>query len=226
MAEAAQTPVKEKHDSGCACSCGGSHGDPTGARDILDRRYASGERTSTLESVERGWHFLTGDESSIRALTNAAGFRYKWDDASKQYIHPAGITILTPSGKIARYFFGIDYEPKVLKLSLVEASQNKIGTITDHVLLYCFHYDATTGKYGLTVMRTLRIAGVVTVVALVSVTMRAICLATDSRGGRADSSARSIDSASCSRARCRRLSTAPWRSSSNSAISRVLCPAK
>jgi protein SCO1/2 len=116
--------------------------------------------------AEDGWRFLTGDEANIRKLTQAVGFRYKWDETSQQYVHPAGIMILTPEAKIARYFFGIDFDPTDIRLSLVEASANKIATPTDRVLLFCYHYDPTTGKYGLAVANTLRAAGVLTVLAL------------------------------------------------------------
>lgn len=130
------------------------------------RRYAAGERAISQESAERHWRFLTADAAAIKTLTDAVGFRYKYDPESKQYLHPSGVTIVTPSGKIARYFFGIDYEPTDLRLSLVEASQGKIGSITDHIMLYCFHYDAATGKYGFAVRRALRIGGAITVIGL------------------------------------------------------------
>ena len=103
-----------------------------------------------------GWRFLTGDVENIRKLTEAVGFRYRWDEKTQQYIHPAGIMILTPEGRIARYFFGIDFDPTDIRLSLVEASANKIATPTDRLLLFCYHYDPRTGKYGLAVASTLR----------------------------------------------------------------------
>jgi protein SCO1/2 len=108
---------------------------------------------------EAGWHFLTGTEPQIHRVTEAVGYRYRYDPQSQQYIHPAGITILTPDGRIARYLFGIQYLPRDLRLALVEASQRKIGTPADVVLLYCFHYDATTGKYSANVMRLVRLCG-------------------------------------------------------------------
>ena len=113
-----------------------------------------------------GWHFLTGEEESIRRLTKAVGFRYKWDAATAQYAHATGIMVLTPEGKLSRYFYGIDYSPTDLRLSLVEASDGKIGTRADEVLLYCFHYDPTTGKYGLVITRVLQLAGAATVLLL------------------------------------------------------------
>jgi protein SCO1/2 len=116
--------------------------------------------------AEQGWHFLTGDSAAIRQLTQAAGFRYKYDPATDQFAHASGIMVITPQGKIARYFYGIEYAGRDLRLALVEASQNKIGSPVDQLLLYCFHYDPLTGKYGLVIMNVLRLAGIATVVAL------------------------------------------------------------
>jgi protein SCO1/2 len=112
---------------------------------------------------EAGWHFLTGDEANIKRLTEAVGFRYAWDEQTKQFAHASGIMLLTPQGKIARYFYGIEYRPGDLRLGLVEASQDKIGTPVDALMLYCYHYDPATGKYGAVVMNIMRLAGVVTV---------------------------------------------------------------
>lgn len=112
------------------------------------------------------WHFLTGNESSIRQLTAAVGFHYVYDEATKQYAHPTGMVVLTPEGKTSKYVFGIDYGPRDLRLALVEASDHKVGTPADRLLLYCYHYDPATGKYGLVVMNVLRIAGVLTVVSI------------------------------------------------------------
>lgn len=113
-----------------------------------------------------GWHFLTGDAASIGRLTRAVGFRYAWDAETGQYAHPAGILVLTPEGKIARYLYGIEYAPKDLRLALVEASRNRIGSPVDQFLLLCYQYDPATGKYGAVVMRTVRTAGILTVLAL------------------------------------------------------------
>src|SRR6266568_1817792 len=117
--------------------------------------------------VEAGWHFLTGDEANIKRLTEAVGFRYVWDEQTKQFAHASGIIVLTPEGKIANYFYGIEYSPRDLRLALVESSQNKIGTPVDALMLYCYHYDPATGKYGAVVMNILRLAGGVTVVLIV-----------------------------------------------------------
>lgn len=116
--------------------------------------------------AERGWHFLTGDQASISALTKAAGFRYVWDDKTSQFAHGSGLMLLTPEGKLAQYYYGIEYSPKDLRLGMIEASQEKIGNVVDTMLLYCYHYDPTTGKYGFIAMRAMRIGGALTVLAL------------------------------------------------------------
>lgn len=118
--------------------------------------------------AEAGWHFLTGEQAPILRLANSVGFRYVWDDASKQFVHASAIMLLTPQGKVSRYFYGVDYPPKDVRLGLIEASQNRIGTVVDQVLLYCYHYDPATGKYGVAAMNILRISGVLTVLGIVS----------------------------------------------------------
>ncbi|HEV2425811.1 MAG TPA: SCO family protein [Terriglobia bacterium] len=113
-----------------------------------------------------GWHFLTGDQDSIDRLTKAVGFRYHYDKNIKQFIHATGIIVLTPEGKVARYFYGIQYPAGNLRLGLVEASQGKIGNPVDAILLYCCEYDPQTGKYSLIISRALAIGAAVTVVCL------------------------------------------------------------
>jgi protein SCO1 len=132
---------------------------------------AAAKRTEYLHRYKRagaeaGWHFLTGTEPEIKRVAKAAGFRYAWDEQTQQYAHPAGIIVTTSDGRLARYLFGIEYGPRDLKLALVDASQGKVGTFADQLLLFCYHYDPMTGRYGLYVMRTLRIAGVATVLSL------------------------------------------------------------
>lgn len=109
------------------------------------------------------WHFLTGTEASIRLLTDTVGFHYVYDEATKQFAHPTGMIVLTPEGKTSKYVFGIDYGPRDIRLALVEASDHKVGTPADRLLLYCYHYDPATGKYGLVLMNVLRLGGVLTV---------------------------------------------------------------
>lgn len=116
--------------------------------------------------AEGGWHFLTGDAASIERLTAAAGFQYAFDPRSKQFAHPAGLVIATPQGRISRYIYGVDYPANNLRWSLVDASAGKIGTPVDKVLLMCFHYDPSTGRYNFAVMNTVRVLGVATVAGL------------------------------------------------------------
>jgi protein SCO1/2 len=116
--------------------------------------------------ASQGWHFLTGPQQSIDALTKAAGFQYEYDANSGQFAHTTAIMVLTPEGRIAQYYYGVEYAPKDLRLGLVQASQNKIGNLVDQVLLYCYHYDPATGKYGAVVMRILRLAGAATILTL------------------------------------------------------------
>jgi protein SCO1/2 len=118
--------------------------------------------------AESGWHFLTGEKPAIDRLTKAVGFRYAWEPRTNQYAHPSGIIVATPEGKLSHYLFGIEYAPKDLRLALVEASQYRIGTAVDQVLLYCYQYDPATGRYGAAVMRLLRAASVLTLVGLFS----------------------------------------------------------
>ena len=118
------------------------------------------------QGAARGWHFLTGDQTSIDRITKAVGFRYRYDAQKNQYAHAGGIMVLTPQGRLSRYFYGIEFAPKDLRLGLVEASENKIGSIVDQVLLFCYHYDPVTGKYGLVILTTMRIVGVLFVLGL------------------------------------------------------------
>jgi protein SCO1 len=113
-----------------------------------------------------GWHFLTGDEQSIESLTRAVGFRYVVDPQSRQYAHTAGIMVLTPDGRLARYFYGVEYSPRDLRLALVEASKGRIGSLADQILLFCFHYDPASGRYSLILLNAIRAAGVATVLGL------------------------------------------------------------
>ncbi len=116
------------------------------------KRYG---RTNTAN----GWHFLCGDPTNIKALTDAVGFHYKYDAATDQFAHASGIMVLTPDGRLSRYFYGVEYAPRDVRLGLVEASQNKIGSPVDQILLFCYHYDPSTGKYGALAINMVRIAG-------------------------------------------------------------------
>ena len=136
-----------------------------------DAKLASAKKRGYVKwydrpGVEHGWHFLTGDEPSIRRLTGVAGFRYTYDAKSDQYAHPAGLIVATPGGRISRYIYGVDFPASDLRLALVEASSGKIGSPVDRLLLTCFHYDPTTGRYNFAIMSVLRILGTGTVLAL------------------------------------------------------------
>ena len=113
-----------------------------------------------------GWHFLTADEPAIGSLTRAAGFRYEWDDDAKQYAHATGLVVVTPEGQIARYLFGIEYAPRDVRFALVEASEGKLGSVVDQLLLLCYHYDPKAGRYGAIAIDTMRVGGALTLVAL------------------------------------------------------------
>jgi protein SCO1/2 len=118
-------------------------------------------------SAASGWHFLTGDSTAIAALTAAAGFRYSYDSERGEYAHASGILVVTKDGTISRLLYGIEYAPKDLRLALVEAGEGKIGNVVDELLLYCFHYDPASGKYGAAVVNLVRAGGVVALAALV-----------------------------------------------------------
>ena len=116
--------------------------------------------------AERGWHFLTGKADAIAALTQAIGFRYVYDKKKDEYAHASGIVIFTPEGKAARYLYGVEFSPRDTRLALIEAANNTIGNPVDQILLFCYHYDPLTGKYGVIIMNVLRLAGSATAIAL------------------------------------------------------------
>jgi len=113
-----------------------------------------------------GWHFLTGEPRSIAGLTDAVGFRYSWDERIGQFAQASAIYVATPDGRLSRYFFGIEYAPRDLRLALVEASRGKIGSPVDQLLLYCYHYDPVAARYGAVVMNMVRLGGIAAVLAL------------------------------------------------------------
>ena len=113
-----------------------------------------------------GWHFLTGEQANIKQLADAVGFHYRRDQRTGQFIHAAAIMIVTPTGKIAQYYYGVEFSPKDIRLGLIEASQDKIGTLVDQVVLYCYHYDPKTGRYGAVVTNIIRAAGAATMLVL------------------------------------------------------------
>ncbi len=129
--------------------------------------------------TEKGWHFLTGDDANIKRVTDTAGFSFAWDANTQQFAHASGIMVVTPDGRLARYLFGIEYPPRDLKFAMMESSEGRIGSVVDQVLLYCYHYEPTTGSYSLAAMNTVRLGGAVTMVALFG--FIAISLRRDSR---------------------------------------------
>jgi len=140
--------------------------DPGETPALAARKKASYLKRYGRAGAKEGWHFLTGQEASIRRLAGAVGFHYVYDPQSDQYAHPAGIAIATPQGRIARYYFGISYPARDLRLSLVEAAAGKIGSPMDQILLLCFHYDPRTGKYNVAIMNVIRLLGCLTLASL------------------------------------------------------------
>jgi len=116
--------------------------------------------------TEDGWHFLTGDSASIGRLAESIGYRFVYDPQTRQFAHPSVVTVLTPIGKVSRYFAGVEYPAKEVRLALIEASNSRIGSLTDQLFLLCFHYNPTTGRYGLVVRRVIQVGGISTVLAL------------------------------------------------------------
>lgn len=137
--------------------------DPTDTAPLAEKKRFEYVERYNRPGSEKGWRFLTGSQESIKRLTEAVGFRYSRDPQNGQWAHASGLQVITPDGRVARYFYGVEYSARDLRLSLVEASQGKIGTAVDQVLLFCFHYDPTTGKYGLLIMNLLRTGAALTV---------------------------------------------------------------
>jgi protein SCO1/2 len=137
--------------------------DPTERPIVAEAKQAMYTGIYGRPGAAAGWHFLTGQEPEIKRLANAVGFRYAYDPDSKQFAHASVIMILTPEGRISRYFYGIQYPERDLRLGLVEASEGKIGSAVDQILLFCYHYDPHTGKYGLLISRLIQLAGLLTV---------------------------------------------------------------
>ncbi len=133
--------------------------DPKDTPEIAAAKKQSYLRRYNRPNTSNGWHFLTGDPANIKALTEAIGFHYTYDSATDQFAHASAVMVATPEGKLSKYFYGVEYSARDLRLGLVDASANKIGTPVDQLLLFCFHYDPSSGKYGALTMTSLRIAG-------------------------------------------------------------------
>jgi protein SCO1/2 len=134
--------------------------------DLTRNKKASYMARYGRAGTEKGWHFLTGAQSEIDKVTEAVGFNYQFDQATNQFAHAGGIMVVTPEGRLSRYLYGIDYSPKDLKFSLMDSAQNKIGNPVEQLYLYCFHYDPSSGKYGLAILSVLRLLSVATLLGI------------------------------------------------------------
>lgn len=140
--------------------------DPRDTPELAAKKKATYLGEYRRQGAEQGWHFLTGDEASIKALTDAVGFRYNYLPDKGQFAHAAGIMVLTPAGVLSRYFYGVEFAPRDLKFGLMEAADGKIGSPVDQLMLFCFQYDPATGRYTTVVLNAIRVGGVLTLVAL------------------------------------------------------------
>jgi protein SCO1 len=140
--------------------------DPTDTPALAATKHEMYSVSYGRTGAETGWHFLTGKEPQIRQLADAVGFHYAYDPGSQQFAHASGIMILTQRGVLSQYTYGVRFSERDVRLGLVRASQNHIGSLVDQVLLYCYHYDPKTGKYGLWISNSLKIGGAATVLAL------------------------------------------------------------
>ncbi|HEY7087665.1 MAG TPA: SCO family protein [Tepidisphaeraceae bacterium] len=140
--------------------------DPTETSDLAAAKKRSYLRGYSRPSAEQGWHFLTGSPESIHALCSAAGFNYAWDPQNKVFAHASALIVLSPKGKITRYFLGVDYPPTELRQAITQADEGSVSPPAQQIFLYCFHYDPATGRYGLIIDRAIRAMGIATVLAL------------------------------------------------------------
>lgn len=140
--------------------------DPSDTPDAALKKKHEALSRFARPSTDPGWHFLTGTRESIDAVTKAADFRFSYDQKTKLFGHASGILVLTPDGRISRYFFGVDYPPSNVRLGLVDASSGKIGTPVDHILLFCYQYDPTKARYSATILTVIRMGGIVTLLCM------------------------------------------------------------
>lgn len=140
--------------------------DPNETPEVAAAKKKEYLRRYGRSGAEAGWHFLTGDQPTIAQLTNEAGFRYAYDPATHEYAHPSGFLVLTPTGRISRYFFGVNYDPAELRSALIAASDGQNGSVIKQLILLCYHYNPITGKYGALVLTVLRALSIATVLAL------------------------------------------------------------
>jgi len=148
--------------------------DPRETPQLAAQKKQSYLKQYNRPSAQDGWHFLTGDEENISRLAQSCGFKYYYDAKSDQFAHASAIMVLTPDGRISRYFQGLEYSPKDLRLALIEASNNKIGSKTDQLLLLCYQYDPATGRYGFAILRAVRLGGILTVTLLAAFIFRSL----------------------------------------------------
>jgi protein SCO1 len=140
--------------------------DPRETPEMASTKKAEFLQRYKRAGAEQGWHFLCGPQESIAGLTKAAGFQYEFIEKTGQFAHPTAIVILTPGGRISQYYYGVEFAPKDLRLGLVQASDNRIGTVVDQVLLYCYHYDPATGKYSAIITRIVRLSAIATILVI------------------------------------------------------------
>ena len=140
--------------------------DPAETPELAAKKRAAYVEAWGHPGAAEAWHALVGREEDLRALADVIGFRYRYDPATGEYAHAAGIFVATPDGRLARYFYGIEYAPRDLRLGLVEASNGEIGSLADAFLMLCYHYDPLTGKYGFAIMTLIRVLGVLTCLAI------------------------------------------------------------
>ena len=141
----------------------GDIGDPAVGKKVIEAALSRFGRPETAA----GWHFLTGKEEAVRAVASAANFRYSFDEKHNLFAHASGIMLLTPDGRISRYFYGVEYPSRDVRLGLVDASAGKIGTPIDHLLLFCFQYNPETARYSATVLKIVRLGGILTILTIV-----------------------------------------------------------
>jgi len=140
--------------------------DPKDTPELATAKKAAILKRYKRAGAEQGWHFLTGPQESISSLTKAAGFEYQYDPKTDQFAHTTAIMVVTPEGKLSQYYYGVEFPPKDLRLGLIQASESKIGTLADQVLLYCFHYDPQTGKYSVIISRVIQLSGGLTILGI------------------------------------------------------------
>jgi len=145
--------------------------DPKDTTESATEKKAEMLKHYKRDGAAGGWHFLTGSQESIDALTKAVGFQYQYDNTTDQFAHTTGLMILTPDGKVAQYYYGVNFPPRDVRLGLIQASQGKIGTLADQVLLYCYHYDPKTGKYSAMINRIIQLGGGLTILSIGAVVL-------------------------------------------------------